>query len=146
MLADPVLREELEAELLTRLKNRPLSRDEMELLNAAHAAYDSDEAPAWSRLPPQASKDFISEKFGPVSLATEDGRRLLGADPELRAEVDEFLASLPPSPPVARSAAPPAERHDPNESIESIVARMGGEHLLIGDGEDDASARGKRGR
>jgi hypothetical protein len=48
------------------------------------------------------------------------------------ANVDAFLAALSMEPePVKRGPRPPEERHDPNESIESIVSRMGGEVIDV---------------
>jgi hypothetical protein len=49
---------------------------------------------------------------------------------QLPEDVDAFLASLSMEEPARRAPRAPEERHDPNESLDSIVARMGGEALL----------------
>ncbi len=51
---------------------------------------------------------------------------------ELPADVDAFLAKFSGEPePTRRAPRAPEEKHDPNESIDSIVARMGGEVIDV---------------
>jgi hypothetical protein len=47
-------------------------------------------------------------------------------------DVDAHLAQFDGAPePVRRAPRPPEEKHDPNESIESIVSRMGAEVIDV---------------
>jgi len=69
---------------------------------------------------------------------TDDVERLLRAVAYLKkhardpGDVDAHLANITArAEPVRRAPRAPEEKHDPNESIESIVARMGGEVIDV---------------
>ena len=70
---------------------------------------------------------------------------------ELPPDVDAFLASIcAMEEPVRRGPRPPEEKHDPNESIDSIVSRMGGEVIELPSAVEESprfpSSRSSRGR